>query len=99
MKRVLMLAAVLAAGLAVADDRVARTGADFVRIRTLPCSSPEVLALLSAELHDRFQEAVTSVEGKTFRGCWTLLPDGRVFLRYEDGDAGMVPLREFKPGT
>ncbi|MBI3150101.1 MAG: hypothetical protein HYZ17_16475 [Betaproteobacteria bacterium] len=99
MKRALVFAAVLAAGLAMAEDRVAREGNDYVRIRTSPCSSAQVLALLPEEMHDQFQDAVSQVDGKTFRGCWMLLPDGRVFLKYEDNDIGVLRYGLFKPGV
>jgi hypothetical protein len=98
MKR-LIIAAVLAAGTAMAQDLVARNGSDYVRLSSKPCSTPAVLALLPAELHDQFQEAVSQVEGKTFRGCWMMLPDGRVFLKYEDNDIGVLRYGLFKPGV
>ena len=41
--------------------------------------------------------AYATVDGKSYRGCWTLLPDGRVLVRYDDGDSGLVMISEFKP--
>jgi hypothetical protein len=99
MKRALILVAVLAAGTAMADDLVARNGSDSVRLTSRPCSTPEVLALLPADIHDQFQEAVAHVGGQTFRGCWILGPDDRVHLRYEDGDMGILRYGLFKPGV
>jgi hypothetical protein len=98
MKRAI-IAALIAAGPVMADDLVARNGDDYVRLTSRPCSTPEVLALLPADMHEHFQDAVTHVGGQTFRGCWVLGPDGIVRLRYEDGDAGIVPAHLFKPGS
>ncbi len=97
--KALLIAAAIAAGSAMADDMVARTGSDYVRITSSPCSTPEVLALLPQSLKEQFHDAITQVAGQTFRGCWARLPDGSVFLRYEDGDAGLVPYRDFRPGV
>jgi hypothetical protein len=99
MKRVIIIAALLAAGTAMAQDLVARNGSDYVRLSSKPCSTPAVLALLPAELHDQFQDAITYVGGQNFRGCWMRVPGGQVFLRYEDGDAGLVRYDQFKPSV
>jgi hypothetical protein len=99
MKRALVLAAVIAAGSAMAGELVARSGSDYVRITDKPCTTAEVLALLPADMHDKFQEATAQVDGKTFQGCWLMGQDERVYLRYSDGDMGILRYSLFKPGV
>jgi hypothetical protein len=103
MKRAFVFVALLAAGLAMADD-VARMGNDTIRLRRTECPT-EVLAQIPESLRDteafqasNFQAADATVQGKTFRGCWMMRQDGRVFLIYEDGDVGLIRRSEFSPG-
>ena len=101
MKRIFLIASLLAVCPAFADDAVARFGADYVRLMRQPCTTAEVLAQIQPEHHDKFQAAVSLVDGKSFRGCWVMLPNGAVFLQYEDADSGLVPRELFKsePGV
>lgn len=78
-----------------AADLVTRMGADTLRLTEKPC--PVTMSkYLPAEIIGRFLEAVAIMDGKTYMGCWTIRGDGQVFLRYEDGDGGLVPLTSFK---
>lgn len=98
MKRLLalVLALVLALiWLPAMADLVASKGSDAVRLTDVACP-PTMAVHLPPEIFDRFRAAVAIVDGKTYLGCWALRGDGRVFLRYEDGDAGVIPLRDFK---
>lgn len=98
MKALLFVAAVMAAGSAIADDAVARSGKSYVRITDAACP-PEVLGLLPPEVGDRFHAAFAVIDGKSFRACWAMLSDGNVVLQYEDGDGGMVPAADFRPAA
>jgi hypothetical protein len=90
----LLIAAALAAGPAMAD-LVAKRGDDTLRLTEEAC--PVTMGKhLPADIIGRFMAAVAIVDGKTHLGCWTLRGDGQVFLRYEDGDAGLLPLSWFK---
>jgi hypothetical protein len=85
---------------ALADDFIASNGRDSVRLTQGPCPK-DILALMRPEIHDVVKAAVTKVNGKEFRGCWMVQPSGVVTLLYEDGDEGVVPLKDFKraPGA
>ena len=92
--KALLIAALMAAGPAAAD-LVTKQGANTLRLTEHPC--PVTMAkYLPAEIIGRFLAAVAIVDGKTYMGCWTIRGDGQVFLRYEDGDGGLVPLTSFK---
>lgn len=97
--KALALAAALLALPAAAVDREMRDGADVVRLTQDDCI-PEILAALPADTPPRmrlsFRRAHVDFRGETFRACWVLLPNGDVFLRYEDGDAGLLPWQAFR---
>lgn len=95
MKRLLALLIALI-WLPAMADLVASNGHDYVRIQDAPCPAA-LLALVPPEQHDLYRAAFSHVNAREYRACWTLLPDGRVFLRYEDGDQGLVPAAQFKP--
>lgn len=87
----------LAAASALADSE-ARDGADFVRITALPCTDDKVLAHIPADERVDFRAAHAALRGVRYSGCWRPLFDKRViFLRYEDGDAGIVPFKDLTP--
>lgn len=97
MKRILFCAALLcAAGLASADELVARNGKDSVRITEQPCAEP-VLGLIPPNVREHFRAAFASIEGKQYAACWALRPDGMVHLVYSDSDQGLVPASQFRP--
>jgi hypothetical protein len=102
MKR-LLIAALIAAGPAMADDLVATNGRDSVRLTQATCHA-EVLPLVVVafpQVADRFRAARSRVAGTDYAACWILRPDGKVLLMYSDGDAGLVPAEDFKrvPGA
>lgn len=100
MKRILITSILALATVPAVADLVARHGNDTLRLMETSC--PVTMAkYLPAEIIGRFLAAVAIVDGKTYMGCWTLRGDGQVFLRYEDGDSGLMPLASFKdePGT
>lgn len=93
MKRV-FLAAILAAGPALADDYVARSGTDSIRLTQAACYS-EVLATTPKELHERLRAATAIVGGQTYSACW-VESGGFVFIAYADGDRGQIAVSDFK---
>ena len=87
--------AALLAAPAMADELVANNGADSIRLKDTPCSSPEVLKNLEPRFHKILRDASADLQGKRFEACW--IPDGdAAHLLYEDGDQGLVPLADFK---
>jgi hypothetical protein len=98
LKRASML--LLAAGLstsAISDDYVARArGGDMVRLTQQPCPA-EILAFVPPDFHAHMQAAFAVIDGKQYRACWLLRPDGQVVVQYADGDGGLVPVEHFKP--
>lgn len=81
---------------ALAADRIARNGADELRISDTACVHAGVLAQIPADKRERFRKATARVNGQLWYACWTEV-DGHAFVLYEDGDKGVVPLTAFKP--
>jgi len=98
MRFALFCAAALLAGPVLADELVASSGNDSVRLSSNPCSSEEVLNRLHPQMRAALRDATAVVQGKTFKACWAV--EGRAaHLLYEDGDQGLIPLRDFKIPT
>lgn len=95
--RILLIAALLAAGPAVAEDRIARNGADSIRLTDAPCGE-SVRALLPPAVHDKLRAAQAEIGGQKYEACWVRY-QGAVYLFYADGDQGEVPEQAFKPVT
>lgn len=99
----LRLAAFLLIALAAAPahaDAMARQGEDWVRITALPCSDAGVLAQIQAAGDDPadYRAANARFAGQAYAACWRPMWARRTaFLRYADGDAGLVPFAELKP--
>lgn len=101
MKRTLLcLASVLLALPALADYLVATNGRDTVRLSQAACPKA-VLAVMKPELRGHVKAAQSTVGGKEFQACWSLLQPGFVSLIYEDGDEALIPMADFKrvPGS
>lgn len=93
--RYVLLCAALAVTPAFADDLIARSGSDTVRLADSPCSSEQVLKHLQPQMHAQFRAASAVVEGRSFSACWRVM--GQVaHLLYEDGDQGVIPLTDLK---
>jgi len=94
----LLCAAALLAAPVLADELVASSGSDSVRLSSNPCSSEQVLNRLKPQFRAELRDATAVVQGKTFKACWVV--EGRAaHLLYEDGDQGLIPLRDFKVPT
>ena len=97
--RLLLCAALLAAGSAHADSEV-RNGADFIRLTAKPCADATVSALVTAQGEDPkdYRQAIAEIGGMSFSACWRpMFEREQVFIRYSDGDMGMVPFQMFQP--
>jgi hypothetical protein len=95
MRFALFCAAALLAAPALADELVASSGNDSVRLSTAPCSSDQVLNRLQPQLRAQLRDATAVVQGKIFKACW-VVEGHAAHLLYEDGDQGLIPLRDFK---
>lgn len=76
-------------------DLVARDGSTSVFITEKPCTHRSVLAQIKADFHELWRAGGATINGKAYMGCWAVLK-GTVFLIYEDGDVGQVPVADFK---
>lgn len=97
--RLLVAAIALAASSAIADSEV-RNGADFIRLTAKPCADATVSALVTAQGEDPkdYRQAFAEIGGQAFAACWRpMFEREQVFIRYSDGDAGMVPFQMFQP--
>jgi hypothetical protein len=88
-------AAALAAAPALAEEVIASSGTDSVRLSDKPCTSQQVLALLEPSLRPALRDASAVVQGQLFKACWVVHGDA-AHLLYEDGDQGLIPLADFK---
>lgn len=96
MLRLLILAAALAAGPAMAADMEARSGSDSVRITDKPCPLVDKLAeRVPQGMRGFLRLALTHWQGQDYTACW--VPSGSaVILLYEDGDTGAIPISDLK---
>ena len=97
MKALLLVAAVMAAGPAIAgSDMVFKAGNDMLRLSDSPCVHAGTLAQIVPEWREKFKKAQAVVGGKQFYACWIADKDG-VFVLFEDGDTSRLPTTVFKP--
>jgi hypothetical protein len=99
--RTLILAALLAAGPALAGDHlVARQGADVARLTQQPCPAA-VLEQIPQHVREQFRLALMTVDGRSYDACWALRVDRIVQVVYHDGEGGLIPMDHFKrePGV
>lgn len=91
--RALIGAALLcAAGSSFAQTMIARQGSDSVRLSQAPCHAEVAAAVPEAK---DWRAALAVVGGQPYKACWTVRGPV-VFMRYEDGDAGAIPVQMFK---
>jgi hypothetical protein len=100
MRAILFAAALFAvAGNANADAEV-RQGADFIRVTARPCEDEKVIEKIK-EAGDNpldYRRAFAQIGGQAYSACWKPNYERQqIFLRYGDGDAGLIPLDAFKP--
>lgn len=93
--RLILLALVLLAMPAHAEERVLRAGRDEIHVFDSQCFHVETLLRIPPAQRLRFFKAVGLINGKTFFGCWT--PAGEnVRIVWEDGDTGNLPASDFR---
>ncbi len=88
-------ASVLAAAPALADELVAVSGNDQIRLSDGPCSNEKVLGQLSPRARAVLRDATAVVQGQQYKACWIVNGES-AHLLYEDGDQGLIPLSDFK---
>lgn len=76
------------------------TSADWIRITARPCADPKVLAHIAAAGEDPldYRMARADLAGVGYAACWK--PKFRTreaFIRFEDGDEGLIPVEALKP--
>ncbi len=94
MKRLVLAAALLAAGSAMAD-LVARNGKNELRLMHSPCVHGGTLGHLKEEWRSQFRKAQASIEGKTLFACWIDTGEGAYFVIWEDGTSNGYPVAGF----
>ncbi len=92
--RKLIVAALMVAGPAFASQ-TARQGEDWVRLFDSPCVSAETMMRIPVALRDQFKKVQAHFQGQIFFGCY-IVRNGAAYVIYDDGDAGIIPLEEFK---
>lgn len=79
-----------------AGERIARKGADEVRLFDSPCLYAGVLQHIQPERRSAFGKATARIDGKGYFACWVRDDQGAVWLVYEDADVGILPWAQFK---
>jgi hypothetical protein len=101
MRRFLLAASVAACvAMPVWADSIARNGDDWIRLTAQPCAHAEVTKHLASagESPKDYRAASARVGGQEYAACWKpMYAQEVVFLRYSDGDAGLIQFNEFKP--
>ena len=79
-----------------ADEFEARAGDVVVRIAGGKCTNKVVLDQIESTYHAQFRKAELKGNGTSKKGCWTVDTNG-VFVIFENGEQGYIPLEMFKP--
>jgi hypothetical protein len=100
--RALLIVAALAAAPALADDMVFKDDNVTVRLTEAPCTRAAFQTVLAQVKPDPAKVAVVTHGGRYLAACWLAHPEsGNVVLIDEEGDAGLIPMADFKrePGV
>lgn len=97
MKKPLLLLALIAAIPCLAAERIARQGDDEVHVFDSPCVSAQTIARIPENAREGWGKVQGRYQGERFFGCWRPMGDAAVFILWEDGDQGIIPLQELKP--
>ncbi|HVR48865.1 MAG TPA: hypothetical protein VMS38_03955 [Pseudorhodoferax sp.] len=90
-----VLCAALLGAPAQAEDLVLNDGQDSIRLKDAACASEAVLNRIEPEARAMFRTASATLQGQHYTACWSLLATS-VYLVYEDGDQGLVPVSRLK---
>jgi hypothetical protein len=81
-------------------DSIARSGDNWVRLTAQPCAHAEVTKHLASagESPKDYRAASARIGGQEYAACWRPVYEREVvYLRYSDGDAGLLPFADLKP--
>ena len=97
MKALILVAALMAAGPAAADDMVAKGETTTIRLMEAPCEQASFQAILVQVKPDPAKRAVVVHKGRPIPACWVAHQEsGTVAIVDADGDMGLIPMAEFK---
>ena len=80
--------------LSFADDMVARSGKDSLRLTQAPCVAK---VHVPDNVKEKLKASVAILNGVTYPACWAPHASGNVIVWFEDGDMGAVPITLFHP--
>lgn len=98
MKRLFILIVLVLATAPALAEKVFAQGGDEIRIFDSPCVSVETMNRMPANARAGWNKAQGSIGGQRFFGCWREMT-GVVYIIWEDGDQGVVPMIGFKEAT
>lgn len=78
-----------------ADDLVVNEGADTIRFTDAACNNEAVLNRIEPDARPLFRSASATLQGQRYTACWSVVSTA-VYLVYEDGDQGLVPVSKLK---
>jgi hypothetical protein len=96
-RSILFLILLLLTPLALAETRVLRQGNDEVRVFDGPCVSAETIGRIPENEREGWKKVQGYINGQRYFGCWRPLDEAFVYILWEDGDQGLIPLTELKP--
>lgn len=85
----------LAGAGAQAQDLVVNEGQDSIRLTDAACSNAAVLQRIAPAERALFRTASATLQGQRYTACWSRVSTA-VYLVYEDGDQGLVPVARLK---
>lgn len=77
------------------QDLVVNEGADSIRLTRAACSNEAVLSRIEPDARRLFRTAAATLQGQRYTACWSVVSTA-VYLVYEDGDQGLVPVSKLK---
>lgn len=97
MKALILVAALMAAGPALADDMVFKSESTTVRLTEASCEQASFQAVLAQVKPEPARVAVVTFNGRHIPACWVAHQEsGNVAIVDADGDMGLIPMAEFK---
>lgn len=100
MRKLILAAALLAAGAAQADDLIWSGGGTSVRLLLAPCQSPTLAAVLATVAPGEAKQGEVTVGATHIDACWIALED-KVIVVDSNGNGGFILQSDFKraPGV
>lgn len=96
MKAAIAFALILFAVSAFGADVMSLTAGDnTLTLQDTPCNKATAKRL-KPEHVAKFRNATDKTAGPTLNACWIITQNGTIFVVYEDGDGGEIPLSMFK---